>query len=118
MQQSSEESPSSDHNSATPDREAEIRFYPDNAPFFDADFRDTALFNVKPGSALKDGLQTKLIRFLITLHPGRPHTRPFSSIEKSELQACGVGVDSHRATQRIDLPYDVSFCQAADGGIA
>ncbi len=118
MQQSAQEGPGGDYDAAAPDRKTEVRFYPCGASLFDEDFRDAALFYVQPGCALKERLYPKLIRLLVALHPGRSHTRSLGAVKETKLQACRVRINSHGATQGIDLSNDMPFCQAPDRGIA
>ncbi len=47
-----------------------------------------------------------------------PHCRPFTTVQHTELDGCSVGNFSHVSAQCINLPYNLSFGNAADSRIA
>ena len=84
----------------------------------DEQTRDVALMEGNAFGGLEDGLCAKLISLFVALCPWCPNTRSFGRIEHSKLNARGVGIESHRAAESVDLANDVALGETADGGIA
>ena len=64
--------------------------------------------------ALDGELGQKLVGFLVALGTRTMHRRPLASVEQAELDRRGVGKDSHRAAQGIDLADDLTLGHAAN----
>ena len=77
-----------------------------------------ALMNVDARHLLELALHPELVGLLVALGAGRAHRRTLGGIEHPKLDSGGIGVERHRATQRIDLPDHVAFGQSADGRVA
>jgi hypothetical protein len=54
----------------------------------------------------------------VGLRPGRLNCRAARAIEESKLDTRSIYYSAHDAAKSIDLPYDVSFCDAPDRRIA
>ena len=64
------------------------------------------------------GRHAPFVEELVALGAGRADGRAFARVEHAELDAGGVGGARHLAAQGVDLPDDLPFGQAADGGVA
>ena len=59
-----------------------------------------------------------LVQHAIGLRARRTHRRTLAGIESAELDAGAIGGLRHRAAERIDLLDQMTFADAADGGVA
>jgi hypothetical protein len=80
--------------------------------------RDFRLLNVEVRLAFKNLLHPYAILLLVALRARRPHGRPARRVQQAELNSYRVGDLAHYAAQRVDLAYEVTLRDAADGGIA
>jgi hypothetical protein len=55
---------------------------------------------------------------LVALRTRAPDGRSTAPVEQAELNAGGVGDDSHHAAERVDLAHQVALGDAADGRVA
>ncbi len=76
------------------------------------------LFTVKVFLSLAYSLDSRLVGFFVALCARCPNRRSLLCVKHSKLEASHVGCTAHLATQRINLPDQMSFCQSADGWIA
>jgi hypothetical protein len=58
------------------------------------------------------------VKSLVALRAGAPDGRAARGVEQAELNAHGVGHDSHDAAERVDLAHEVALGDPADRGIA
>jgi hypothetical protein len=73
---------------------------------------------VQVGLGLEHLAHLEAILLLVALRTRRPDSRSARGIQQAELDADCVGDFAHDATQGIDFAHQVSFGDAADGGIA
>ena len=59
-----------------------------------------------------------LVFDFVTLRAGRPDRRPFGKIKHPELNRGCIGDESHGTAERVDLPCEVPFGNAADTRVA
>ncbi len=57
------------------------------------------------------------IEFPVSLGPRAAHSRAFSTIEDTELDAAEIGDSGHKAIQSIDFPNQMAFSKPANSGI-
>ena len=81
-------------------------------------FRDFGLLDVQVGLGLQHFAHLQAVLLLVALRARRPHGRTARSVQQAELDADGVGDFAHDAAEGIDFADEVSFGNAADGGIA
>ena len=67
---------------------------------------------------LQRALHPLLILPAVGLRPEAPDGRAFPQIQQAVLDAAFVGGLGHFAAQRVQLPHQMAFPRAADGGIA
>ena len=90
--------------------------------------RDGSVANVEIGSLAFEDLHAVLIRervlhrrsveLAIRLRPGPADRRTLSAVEQPELDTGRIRNAPHQPVQRVDFPDEVTFSQAANGGIA
>ncbi len=85
---------------------------------FDQNLGDLTLLHVEPFLTLARRLEPELIGFLVALRARAPHAGALGGVQHAELDAGGVGVDSHLAAERVDLAHHLSLGQSADGWVA
>ena len=66
----------------------------------------------------QDRLHRFAIEPTIDLSPWPAHSRTLGAVEHAELDSGGVRHPAHEAVQRVNLPNEMSFTQAADSRIA
>lgn len=64
------------------------------------------------------GLHRAGVETAVDLSPWTPSCRSSRSIQDAELDAGPIRHATHKAVERIHLPYDLTFAQAANGRIA
>jgi hypothetical protein len=118
MEQAAHECASRDDHRATIEAQTEIGFHALDAVFADYEPRDISLLHVEVWLALEERLHAKLIGFLVALRSRGSNARTLRGIQHAELNPGGVGVQSHRAAEGIDLTDHVALRQTANRGIA
>ena len=118
MEQAAHKSAGCNHHGAAVEAQTEIGFHTLDAIFPHHEAGHVPLFHVQSWLALEERLHTELIRFLVALSAGCAHARALRGIQHAELDAGGVGVQTHRASEGVDLTNHVPLCQTADRGVA
>ena len=77
-----------------------------------------SLVKINSGGGLQQVLHAELVGLLIALGPRCAHARSLPGIEESPLDRGGIGIQSHRSAQGIDLADHVSLPETSDGGVA
>ncbi len=91
---------------------------PGDPPLSDEDFGDDGLEEGQPGLSLQPFFHGQPVTGLVGLG-SRSLDRPSpAAVEEAEVDPGFVGQATHQAADGVDLPDELSFGQAADGGIA
>ncbi len=85
---------------------------------FEEEVDDLGLPDVEVGDALEEFPHADAVEGLVALGAGAPDGGAAGGIEQAELDAGLVGDLSHDAAEGVDLADEVSFGDAADGGVA
>ena len=97
---------------------AGVRRDGDDASVLHADGDDLRLLDAQIFLALQRVLHDLLIAPPVGLGPQRVHRRAFAQVEHPVLDTGLVRRPGHFTPQRVQLPYQVAFARAADGGVA
>src|ERR1043165_6256919 len=119
MKQSPKECARCDHNGVRAERGSNVGRDAGRARIaIRQNFGNRCLFYMEVSGALEDRFHPELIRLLVALNARRSHTGPFRPVQEPELDARRIGINSHGATQSIDLSDNMSFRQPTDGWVA
>src|ERR1700736_2264166 len=118
MQESPKKRSRCDDHRSCPNRPPKIGFDTGNRA---VDYRhscDGRLLNGQIFRGFQDGLHSELICLLVTLRPRSSHRWTFGPVQHSKLNPGCIGINSHRATESVDLSHDMPLRQAADRWVA
>jgi len=79
---------------------------------------DTALPEVEERGGFQDILHPELVSFFVALRPGGLNASTLFGVEHAELDAGGIGIESHFTTEGVDLADDMAFGESTDGRVA
>ena len=71
-----------------------------------------------PGVAFEEMLEAELVGLLVALGARGPHAGSLAGIEEAPLDGGGIGVETHRATKRVNFADHVALPEPPDGGVA
>ena len=109
MEQSTHESAGGDHHSAAIEAEPEIGFHSLNAVFSRHEASHISLLHVQSWLTLEKRLHAELIGLLVALRAGCANARTLRGIQHAELYAGGVGIQTHRTSEGVDLADHVTL---------
>ena len=81
-------------------------------------FVGLVLPDVEMVGVVEDGSPFPYKLAAVALSTWTPYGRTLSDVEHSNLDGGLVGHDTHLSAQRVNLSYDLSFCNTSDGRIA
>src|SRR5262249_21080638 len=85
---------------------------------FDQQRRHFSLLNPKVRFAFEDFLHSDAVLLLVALSARRPDRWPTAGVQEPELDSDSIGHFAHHAAERIDLPNEMTFGDAADRRVA
>ena len=118
MQKSAHEGAGGDHHGLPVDAHAEIGFDSADALFAPDQCGGVPLPQGDAWGLFKHRLGAELVRLLIALRPRRADAGALFGIQHPELDPGGVGIQSHKPAEGVDLADDLSLGLSADGGVA
>ena len=89
-----------------------------HAPSFDDKIVDRGLEDVEARLSEHQRLDRRAIQRAVGLRPRGAHGRSFRGVEGTKLDARAIDGPGHCATERVDLPRQVTLADAADGRVA
>ena len=118
VQRAVEEGPGSQHQCAAADPVAEHRGDAAHAVAVDDEARDLRLKDFEVFRGFQIIFHRAAGYRLVALSARRPYRRSLGTVQQPELDRRRLGDDPLRAAHRVDLAHDLTFGDAADGGIA
>ena len=94
--------------------QAEIGFDSLHSIVANHEARHISLLHIEARLALEQGFHAELIRFLVALRAWSPNTWAFGGIQHTELNTGGIGIQTNRAAEGIDLSNHVALRQPTD----
>ena len=117
MEEAPHECPCGDDHAPCQKAKTNVRFCTHHPVTLDNEPGDIGLLQAEIGKILEDRLDPELIGFLIALSPRCADAGTFGSIEHSELNASGIGIETHEPPECVDLANHVALGQAPDGWV-
>ena len=118
MEESAHEGACGDDHGACIEAESEVRLQCLDAIVAGDEVGHISLLHVEVRLAFQEHFHPELVGFFITLSAGRADAWSFCGIEHAELDAGGVCIECHGATEGVDLTNHVSFGESTYRGIA
>ena len=118
MDQPCEEGACREHHGPGPEFDPDLGSNPNHPIAFQQEVVYSLLEQGQVGLVLEPGPDGAAVQHPVRLGTGRADRRPFGRIQGSELDPGFVRRQGHRASQRINLPDEMSLADPADGRVA
>ena len=118
MKKAAHEGACGDDHGACVKAKAEVRLQTLDAIVAGDEFGDVRLLHIEVRLAFQEDLHSELVGFFIALGARGSDAGAFCGIEHAKLNACGIRIEAHGASEGVDFANHVAFGEPTDGGVA